>query len=301
MSNFKVIASGLNLRSSPEVAPNNQVIDSDGKKVILPEGQIVTRIGSESDGDKWWQVRTIANGDTLEGFVKKSFLSAVSTQFSLPQPDSTILGNNLDLWATYYLIPEVDDNPSGFDLLDLSGNKLGVKLADRDWCNAALEGTISVRTADGKVKTFNFAGTGATAQVNCRPFFPRLTTIEKTNRTRFSLSKGKFGEGVDGLKLVPYRSIAVDRSDIPIGTVIFIPAARGIKVILPSGETDIHDGYFFAADVGGAIKGSHIDVFIGTADTNPFSFIKSVDSGTFEAFIVTSDSIIDKLKKSHIA
>jgi 3D (Asp-Asp-Asp) domain-containing protein len=301
MSNFKVIASGLNLRSSPEVAPNNQVIDSDGKKVILPEGQIVTRIGSESDGDKWWQVRTIANGDTLAGFVKKSFLSAVSTQFSLPQPDSTILGNNLDLWATYYLIPEVDDNPSGFDLLDLSGNKLGVKLADRDWCNAALEGTVSVRTADGKVKTFNFAGTGATAQVNCRPFFPSLATIEKTNRSRFSLSTGKFGQGVDGLKLVPYRSIAVDRSDIPIGTVIFIPAARGIKVILPNGETALHDGYFFAADVGGAIKDDHIDVFIGTADTNPFPFIKSVNTGIFEAFIITSAPIIDKLKKSHIA
>lgn len=246
-------------------------------------------------------MRTIFNGDTLEGFVKKSFLSAISTQFSLPQPDSTILGNNLDLWATYYLIPEVDNNPSGFDLLDLSGNKLGVKLSDRDWCNAALEGTVSVRTADGNVKTFNFAGTGATAQVNCRPFFPSLATIDKTNRTRFSLSTGKFGEGVDGLKLVPYRSIAVDRSDIPIGTVIFIPAARGVKVILPSGETAIHDGYFFAADVGGAIRDDHIDVFIGTADTNPFPFIKSVSTGTFEAFIITSNSIISKLKKSHVS
>ena len=101
--------------------------------------------------------------------------------------------------------------------------------------------------------------------------------------------------------MVPYRSIAVDRSDIPIGTVIFIPAARGIKVILPSGETAIHDGYFFAADVGGAIKDTHIDIFIGTADINPFPFIKSVSTGTFEAFIITSVPIIDKLKKFHIA
>jgi 3D (Asp-Asp-Asp) domain-containing protein len=100
---------------------------------------------------------------------------------------------------------------------------------------------------------------------------------------------------------VPYRSIAIDRSDIPIGTVIFIPAARGVKVILPSGEIAVHDGYFFAADVGGTIKDDRIDVFIATADTNPFPFIKSMSTGTFESFIITSDSIIEKLKKSHMA
>jgi 3D (Asp-Asp-Asp) domain-containing protein len=294
MSDFRVISSGLNLRSAPTVAPNNI-------KVTLPEGQIVTRIGNELDREKWWQVQTKIDSQTFAGFVNKSFLVAVSTQFSLSQPDGTMLGNSLDLWATFYLIPEVDNNPNGFDLLDIDGNKLGVKLADRDWCNAALEGTVSVRTGDGKIKTFNFSGTGATPQVNCRPFFPSLATIDKTNKSRFSLSKGKFGEGVDGFKLVPYRSIAVDRSDIPIGTVIFIPAARGITVILPSGITAVHDGYFFAADVGGAIKNNHIDVFIGTAATNPFGFIKSVNTGIFEAFIIDSTTIIDRLNEVHIA
>jgi 3D (Asp-Asp-Asp) domain-containing protein len=148
----------------------------------------------------------------------------------------------------------------------MSGKKLGVKLSAKDWCNAAVEGTVNVRTGTGEIKTFNFAGTGAVNQVDCRPFFPSLATISKTNKTRFSLSKGLFGEGVDGLKLVPYRSIAVDRSEIVIGTVIYIPAARGVKVILPSRESALHDGYFFAADVGGAIKDNHIDVFIGVAD-----------------------------------
>lgn len=291
MSNFKVISSGLNLRSAAVVGNNINA--------VLPEGQIVTRIGSESASEKWWKVRTIVNGNTLEGFVSKSFLAA-STQFSFPQPDSSTTGNNLNLWATFYFIPEVEDNPNGVDLLDMSGNKLGVKLSERDWCHAAVEGTVNVR-ADGKVQTFNFAGVGATAQVNCRPFFPNLATIEGTNKTRFSLARGKFGEGVNGLKLVPYRSIAVDRTDIPIGTVIYIPSARGIKVILPNGETDTHDGYFLAADVGGAIKDNHIDVFIGIADTNPFPFVKSVKTAIFEAFIITSDSIIDKLNQAHIA
>ncbi len=70
MSDFRVIPSGLNLRSSGVVAPDNII-------AVLPQGQIVTRIGSEPDSETWWQVRTTVGGSTLEGFVSKSFLSAV--------------------------------------------------------------------------------------------------------------------------------------------------------------------------------------------------------------------------------
>lgn len=292
MSDFKVVSTELNLRSSGVVAPNNII-------AVLPQGQIVTRIGSESDSEKWWQIRTVLGGRTLNGFVSKSFLSPVLDQFNFPTANSITLGKKLILWATFYFIPLVNHDSTGIDLLDMSGNKLGVKLSAKDWCNAAVEGTVNVRTGAGEVKTFNFAGTGAVEQVNCRPFFPRLATISKTNKTRFSLSKGLFGEGVDGLKLVPYRSIAVDRSEIAIGTVIYIPAARGVKVILPSGESVLHDGYFFAADVGGAIKNNHIDVFIGVANKNPFPFVKSNKSGTFDALIVNDSSITNELKNAH--
>ena len=293
MSDFRVISSGLNLRSAAIVAPNNI-------KATLPEGQVVTRIGTEPNSTKWWKVRTIINSNTLEGFVSKSFLSPISTEFSFPNPDNTILGTKLSLWATFYLVPQVNENPNGIELLDTDDNGLGVKLSARDWCNAALEGTVAVTTTSGRTKTFNFAGTGD-FQVNCRPFFPQLGTIERTNRSRFKLSRGKFGEGVDSLNLVPYRSIAVDRSEIAIGTVIFIPAARGVTIVLPSGGTTVHDGYFFAADVGGAIKDNHIDIFIGTAATNPFSFIKSVKTATFDAFIVNSSVIANGLNTSHTA
>jgi len=292
MSDFRVISVGLNLRLSGIVAPDNII-------AVLPQGQIVTRTGSELDSEKWWQVRTILGENTLDGFVSKSFLAAVLDQFSFPQPNSSILGKKLNIWATFYFIPLVDNDSNGIDLLDMSGKKLGIKLSAKDWCNAAVEGTVNVRTATGEIQTFNFAGTGAIEQVNCRPFFPRLDTISKTNKTRFGLSKGLFGEGVDGLNLVPYRSIAVDRSEIAIGTVIYIPAARGVKVILPSRESALHDGYFFAADVGGAIKDNHIDVFIGVADKNPFPFVKSSKSGTFDAFIVNDGFITKELKKAH--
>ncbi len=70
-------------------------------------------------------------------------------------------------------------------------------------------------------------------------------------------------------------------------------------MILPSGESTLHDGYFFAADVGGAIKDNHIDVFIGVANKNPFPFVKSNESETFDAFIVNDGSITKELKKAH--
>ncbi|AVH68507.1 hypothetical protein [Nostoc sp. 'Peltigera membranacea cyanobiont' N6] len=70
MSDFRVIPTGLNLRSSGEVVPDNII-------VLLPQGQIVTRIGSEPDSEKWWQVQTVLGGSTLQGFVSKSYLSAI--------------------------------------------------------------------------------------------------------------------------------------------------------------------------------------------------------------------------------
>jgi Bacterial SH3 domain len=70
MTDFRVTSSGLNLRSLGIVNSTNII-------TVLTQGQLVTRIGSEPDNEKWWQVRVIVSGDTLEGFVSKSFLSPV--------------------------------------------------------------------------------------------------------------------------------------------------------------------------------------------------------------------------------
>ncbi len=290
MSEFKVIASELNLR----VFPARKI------KFVLPKGQIVNKLISDLDSEEeWWSVETVINGKTERGFVRNSFLSAVPPVFDLPKPSSTELSQSIDLWATYYFVPKFNNNPGSNELLDTDGNSLGVSLSDKDWCKAALEGTVNIKDSQGEIKTFNFAGTGDTSQVNCRPFFPSLSTVEKTNKSRFSLSKGKYGDGVNGLKLVPYRSLAVDRNEFPIGTVIFIPAARGVTLTVPDGSTATHDGYFLAADVGGAIKNNHIDVFLGIASVNPFAFVKSDEDETFEAFVIDNASIAKKLKMAH--
>jgi hypothetical protein len=53
-----------------------------------------------------------------------------------------------------------------------------------------------------------------------------------------------FGLGLDGYKLIPYRTLAVDPEVIRPGTVLYLPALDGVP--LPSGE--IHDGFMFAHD-----------------------------------------------------
>lgn len=62
-----------------------------------------------------------------------------------------------------------------------------------------------------------------------------------------------------GCKVVPMRTLAVDKNVIPRRTVVFIKETVGLK--MPNGEA--HDGYWYASDVGGAIKGQRIDLYTG--------------------------------------
>jgi 3D (Asp-Asp-Asp) domain-containing protein len=62
-----------------------------------------------------------------------------------------------------------------------------------------------------------------------------------------------------GCKVVAMRTVAVDRNLIPRRTVLFIKETVGLP--MPDGRR--HDGYWYASDVGGAIKGERIDLFTG--------------------------------------
>src|SRR5205085_1289844 len=136
-------------------------------------------------------------------------------------------------------------------LLDPSGRELGPSLSTRDFCDAAMEGTVQIRSG-GRWRTYNYAGTGPSAQVDCSDRYPRHQVI---GRSRFRASAKLFGEAATGARLIPFRTIAVDPRFIPHGTVLFIPAARGVEIEGGDGEKRTHDGYFFAADTGGSIKG----------------------------------------------
>src|SRR3546814_10155225 len=62
-----------------------------------------------------------------------------------------------------------------------------------------------------------------------------------------------------GCKVVAMRTVAVDKKVIPRHSILFIKETVGMK--MPDGST--HDGYWYASDVGGAIKGKRIDLYTG--------------------------------------
>ena len=62
-----------------------------------------------------------------------------------------------------------------------------------------------------------------------------------------------------GCRVVPMRTAAVDRSLVGRRAVVFIRETVGIP--MPDGRP--HDGYWYASDTGGAIRGNRIDLFTG--------------------------------------
>ena len=63
-----------------------------------------------------------------------------------------------------------------------------------------------------------------------------------------------------GCRVSAMRTLAVDPSIVPRGTIVFIKETVG----LPMPQGGQHDGLWYASDTGGAIKGQRIDLFTGT-------------------------------------
>ncbi len=63
-----------------------------------------------------------------------------------------------------------------------------------------------------------------------------------------------------GCRVAAMRTVAVDPKIIPRRTVLFIKETVGLP--MPDGGT--HDGYWYASDIGGAIKGLKLDLFSGS-------------------------------------
>lgn len=75
------------------------------------------------------------------------------------------------------------------------------------------------------------------------------------------LADSRWGIGAENRPLVPFRSIAVDRGVIPIGTKLWIEELAGVD--MPGVFPELHDGCVVADDVGGGIDGAHVDWFVG--------------------------------------
>ncbi len=210
--------------------------------------------------------------------------------FGLPLQDTSNLEKK-KLNATSYwslLVPEV--STGGIPLTSPSGKK-GPGILEHDWCSASMEGSIRVKKLDGSVETYSYAGHEGSSQVSGSCWNGAVSN------TRFEKVNVPFGRGAYSKSVIPYRTIAVDKNEIPYGSVIYIPSVRGKEIIDSSGNKVIHDGYFFAGDAGGAIKKNHIDVFIGGTDKSELPAITDsfVSKTSFEAFLVKDQTIIDYL------
>jgi 3D (Asp-Asp-Asp) domain-containing protein len=224
----------------------------------------------------------------------------VST-FQLKRPDA--LSSPVMLWATHYYVYFAKERADGVPLLDDLRRPISGRLDPKDWCLGAIEGTIRAESSTGGA-TFNFSKASGTPQVDCAKILninPRKKRyIKDTGRSLFTLARGPFGDGVENFVLVPYRTIAVDPKIIPIGTVVYIPSARGLQFKSPAGQALVHDGYFFAADIGGGISGNHIDVFCGTTSRNCLpSLIKGSGREKFQAYVYEAPAIAEALRELH--
>jgi len=231
-------------------------------------------------------------------FIDGAFAQFTDSLLSAPPKKSSV---QHQLWATEYYV-HITPEGGTIPFLAPNGDTLAFCNSTCDFCTACLEGTVFLLDSTGGHRVLNYDSRSSESQSNCREcpkYAKSKLNVESWGSVRWKLSSG-FGEGVKGYRLVPYRTVAVDPTRIPYGTVLYIPAAKGIQIQLENGSTAEHDGYFFAGDTGGAIKGNHIDVFTGTDATHPFSFVHSSSSKTFPAFIVDHAEIVEYFEVLHV-
>jgi 3D (Asp-Asp-Asp) domain-containing protein len=240
----------------------------------------------------------VAVAPAATGADHRLLLEKIDTDlFGLPAPAS--LGEPLRLWATWYHVHVVDATPHGFPLLGVGGQPISSPIPGRDWCLGALQGVLMIKAPDGTKRTYTYETTAPEADVDCADY-SKHPWARRAGRSRFGVAKGPFGDGAGDFQVVPFRTVAVDTRLIPLGTVLYIPAARGVAITLPSGRKAVHDGYFFASDRGGGVRHNHIDVFVGNWPENPFpSFISSAPHQTFEAYLVTDERVKPHLHRLH--
>lgn len=93
---------------------------------------------------------------------------------------------------------------------------------------------------------------------SCAEICPR--TGQKLCFDALDAQEFPWGRGATGKAITPLRSVAVDTSVVPLGTVLYIAEFDGV----PRGpEGPPHDGCFVAEDRGLKVVGEHVDIFTG--------------------------------------
>jgi 3D (Asp-Asp-Asp) domain-containing protein len=145
---------------------------------------------------------------------------------------------------TYYYVADEADYTGADDTTLYEPSCAALALVPSAFAHAVIiEGTGVLD--DGRV--FNYAGSCGCELSPCFRFVDALHP---------------WGTGAGDRALVPFRSIAVDRSVLTIGQRYYVAELDG--VVMPGAPPTggfIHDGCVSADDTGGAIIGMHIDFF----------------------------------------
>lgn len=146
---------------------------------------------------------------------------------------------------TYYWITSQDDYAGADDTILCDGSAQTIATVPLAFANSLrLEGTG--RLSDGRLLNVGSSCACPSGMTTC------YVVLDQT--------KFPFGLGVQSRPLRPYRSVAVDKAIIAIGTPLYVPAFDGLDT--PGDYGFLHDGCVIAEDVGGGIDGAHIDFFV---------------------------------------
>jgi hypothetical protein len=179
---------------------------------------------------------------------------------------------------------------SAVPLLDPNDQPLGMTLSHDDFCAASLQGTVQVLGV-----RYMVAGKGGSSLADCSDDCP-ICDAFALGESRFLRMDHPAVLASRTYGLIAFRTVAVRDGVLPAGTVLYIPAARGLR--LPNGRK--HDGYFFVADTG-ALNNNQLDLYTGSHMLD-WRIIGSGRSGrTTQAYIVTDRAIVARLKAEHVA
>ncbi|MFO7676635.1 MAG: 3D domain-containing protein [bacterium] len=145
-----------------------------------------------------------------------------------PTPEARYLGK---FKVTFYWVVEEKDYPAGRAeaLYDARGNLVG-------------------RFSSRFVQDFKREAAARLRDGRC------ISYLKKANR----VAVGENFLGYAGYHLTELKSIAVDPRVIPMGARVYIPAVDRVVV---NGRP--LTGIFYAHDIGSAVQGKHIDIFVG--------------------------------------
>lgn len=133
--------------------------------------------------------------------------------------------------VTYYWVVEEKDYPASREvpLYDTKGGLIG-------------------RFSSRFVRAFKIEAAARLRDGRCLTYLKQAGKAQVSNRFM----------GYGGHVLTELKSVAVDPRVVPLGARIYVPQAEEVMV---NGRP--HSGVFYAHDIGSAVRGKHIDIFLG--------------------------------------